>query len=78
MARFSQMPVGDARPAQTSEAEELIRRAAAWARERPDVRGLALVGSRARGTGGAESDIDLVLLTRDARSYLEDDVGSRA
>ena len=73
MARFSQMPVGDARPARGREAEELIRRAVGRARERPDVRGLGLVGSRARGTGSVESDIDLVLLTHDTRSYLEDD-----
>jgi hypothetical protein len=34
-----------------------------WARARPDVRGVALVGSHARGTARPDSDIDVAMLT---------------
>ncbi len=33
-----------------------------WAKSRPDIRGIALVGSHARGTAGPASDIDLMVL----------------
>ena len=36
---------------------------AAWARTQPDVRGVALVGSHARGRARLGSDVDLVVLT---------------
>ncbi len=42
-----------------------------WAKERPDVIGVALVGSWAHGTPRAESDVDLVLLVRDPEIYRE-------
>jgi predicted nucleotidyltransferase len=45
------------------EVDEVVRRVAEWARDRDDVRALALVGSRARGDARADSDVDLVLLT---------------
>ena len=41
----------------------MVRRVADWARERDDVRAVALVGSWARGTAQVGSDVDLVLLT---------------
>jgi Nucleotidyltransferase domain len=44
---------------------ELLERATAWARRRPDIRGLALVGSWARGSARTDSDVDLVVLTTD-------------
>jgi predicted nucleotidyltransferase len=41
----------------------LLRSVAAWAEERSDVVGVALVGSYARDTAKASSDIDLVILS---------------
>jgi uncharacterized protein len=52
---------------------ELLERATAWARRRPDIRGLALVGSWARGSARADSDVDLVVLTTGPDRYLDDD-----
>jgi predicted nucleotidyltransferase len=43
-----------------------------WASEQPDVQGIALVGSYARGTAGDDSDLDLVILTNRPPKYLED------
>ncbi len=43
----------------------------AWASAQPDVQGIALVGSYARGTAGDDSDIDLVILTEQPSNYLE-------
>lgn len=42
-----------------------------WASDQPDVQGVALVGSYARGTAGDDSDIDLVILTEKPSNYLE-------
>jgi predicted nucleotidyltransferase len=42
--------------------ESLLDRLLEWAAGRPDVRAVALVGSHARGTPRADSDVDLVLL----------------
>jgi hypothetical protein len=44
----------------------------AWASDQPDVQGIALVGSYARGEARADSDIDLVLLTDQFPKYVED------
>jgi hypothetical protein len=43
-----------------------------WAAGRPDLLGVALVGSCARGSARTSSDIDLVLLTTEPESYLGD------
>jgi predicted nucleotidyltransferase len=43
---------------------------AQWASARPDIRGVALVGSHARGQAHEDSDIDLVLLVDDPEKYL--------
>jgi uncharacterized protein len=51
------------------EVRELTERIAAWAGERADVRGLALVGSWTRGEPGPESDLDVLLLTTDPEAY---------
>jgi nucleotidyltransferase-like protein len=40
-----------------------------WARGRPDVHALALVGSWARGSAAPTSDVDLICLTGDIRLY---------
>ena len=49
----------------------LLDEATAWASERPDVVGLALVGSHARGTARSDSDVDLILLCTDPNSMLD-------
>jgi predicted nucleotidyltransferase len=45
------------------EADRLLRGFAAWAEKEPFVRGLALVGSWARGTARDDPDLDLRALT---------------
>lgn len=47
----------------------VIRR---WAAERLDLRAVALVGSWARGAARPDSDVDVVLLTEDQATYLQD------
>jgi uncharacterized protein len=51
--------------------DAIIDRVIDWARGRPDVVGLALVGSCARGTARPESDIDLILLTDEPAAYVQ-------
>jgi hypothetical protein len=56
---------------------------ARWAGGRPDLRAVALVGSRARGEARPDSDVDLVFLTDDPAAYIERDdwafeLGARA
>ena len=51
-------------------ASAVALRVVRWAAARPDVRAVALAGSRARGTARPESDVDLVLLVDDPRAYL--------
>lgn len=43
-----------------------------WASDQPDVQGIALVGSYARGAPRDDSDIDLVILTEQPKTYLDD------
>ena len=43
-----------------------------WASDQPDVQGIALVGSYARGEARIDSDVDLVLLTDQPSKYLDD------
>ena len=45
---------------------------AAWAAQRGDVVGVALVGSYARGTAGPDSDVDVVILAEDPERLLSD------
>jgi predicted nucleotidyltransferase len=58
---------------QPARIEEVLERTVAWARQQPDIRGLALVGSWARGGARADSDVDLVVLTSRRDRYLEED-----
>ena len=51
----------------------MVERVRAWARARPDVLAVARAGSEARGTAGPDSDVDLVLLTREPATYLAPD-----
>jgi hypothetical protein len=50
-------------PARASEVQVVVEHFTRWAHRHADVRGLALVGSWARGTAGEQSDVDLVALT---------------
>jgi predicted nucleotidyltransferase len=50
--------------------ERLLGVVVSWARQRPDVRGVALVGSWARGAARPDSDVDLVVLTDDPDGYV--------
>ena len=43
-----------------------------WAASRPDVHGLALVGSYARGKATPESDVDLLFLVENVEGFLSD------
>jgi hypothetical protein len=43
-----------------------------WAASQPDIKGIAFVGSYARGTSGADSDLDLIVLTSNPNRYLKD------
>lgn len=62
----------------------LLERVVAWARAKSDVRGVALVGSWARGAPGMASDVDLILLTAHpewytaADDWIEEVVGEAA
>jgi len=49
----------------------LLALIATWAAHRNDIVGLALVGSRARGTARPDSDVDLIVLTPQPESFRE-------
>jgi len=42
-----------------------------WAKEKPDIEGVALVGSHARGMATEDSDVDLMILSTERTRYLE-------
>ena len=42
-----------------------------WASAQPDISGVALVGSYARGAARQDSDIDLMILTTDVERYFQ-------
>lgn len=52
-------------------ANTLINAVVNWAQDRPDILGIALVGSHARGEARIDSDIDLVLLASDPQQYID-------
>lgn len=67
-------PVPRVFPGRTrAEVTDVLRRAIEWSSSHADARGLALVGSEARGDARPDSDVDLVLLTEEVRSYVESD-----
>jgi predicted nucleotidyltransferase len=47
----------------------IVRVVLAWATAQPKIRAVALIGSHARGTARADSDIDLMLLATDPDSF---------
>lgn len=55
-----------------TEYERVVVAVSDWAAQRPDIRGVAVVGSWARGTARMDSDIDFVVLTDRADLYIDD------
>jgi SAM-dependent methyltransferase len=55
------------------EVQKLLVALPAWARARSDVEAVALVGSWARRTPRADSDVDVVILTNESELYLKDE-----
>ncbi|MFD2416740.1 nucleotidyltransferase domain-containing protein [Amycolatopsis pigmentata] len=58
-------------PERAAEIKDVVHRVTRWVSDRSDVVGLLLVGSCARGAARPDSDIDLVLLTRDTTHYTD-------
>jgi RimJ/RimL family protein N-acetyltransferase/predicted nucleotidyltransferase len=58
---------------ESDQAAAMLDHVAQWARSRPDMVAVAVVGSRARGTARGDSDLDLVLLSRDPERYFRDE-----
>lgn len=52
-------------------AERFLGQVVGWTRNRKDVLGILLVGSWARGSARADSDLDLVLLVENAQFHVE-------
>ena len=52
--------------------EQILEAVTAWAVGRPEIRGVALVGSHARGTAGPDSDVDLVIVTERPRELVQE------
>jgi len=50
------------------QAERILQIIVDWAKKQPTIQAVAVVGSHARGTARAESDIDLVLLVTNPRA----------
>jgi uncharacterized protein len=49
--------------------ERIIETIVNWAKEQPTVQAVAVVGSYARGTARADSDLDVVVLTTNPQSF---------
>ncbi len=52
--------------------ESFLSQVKSWAAQQPDIAGMLLVGSYARGAARPDSDIDLVILTSNPGRYLDD------
>ena len=52
-----------------TDVDELVAGFVQWAEARPDVAGVALVGSHARGAARADSDVDILIVTDDPPAY---------
>lgn len=63
--------------ARERDVQHLIDDLAVWARKRSDLRGIALVGSWARGSARMDSDVDVILLTDEAAEYIEKEQWAR-
>lgn len=54
----------------TNSVEEFLNLIERWANNKPDIIGVALVGSHARNEARLDSDIDLVILCKEPNIYL--------
>ncbi|MGB3294255.1 MAG: nucleotidyltransferase domain-containing protein [Phormidesmis sp.] len=54
---------------QTAKGDSILNQAVQWSKRRTDIVAAALVGSWARGTAHADSDVDLMFLTPNAVAY---------
>ena len=54
----------------TKHINALLTKVTDWAKDQPDIFGVALVGSYARDQAREDSDIDLIILTNDPAKYL--------
>jgi predicted nucleotidyltransferase len=63
---------------QDEHAQRIIQIVLEWAKALPTICAVALVGSHARGTARADSDIDLIVLTTDPQRFRADTVWLRA
>ncbi len=54
------------------EIEQFLSQVKTWAEQQPDITGVLLVGSYARGTARPDSDVDLMVLTTSPQRYLDD------
>jgi hypothetical protein len=57
--------------------EDFLSQVIGWASGRSDIRGVALVGSHARGTGRPDSDVDLVILATEPEQFVNDTAWTR-
>ncbi len=57
--------------------EDFLSQVVGWASGRSDIRGVALVGSHARGTARPDSDVDLVILATEPEYYVNDTAWTR-
>ncbi len=57
--------------------EDFLSQVVGWAADRSDIRGVALVGSHARGTARPDSDVDVVILATEPEQYVNDTAWTR-
>ncbi len=50
---------------------QFLSHIATWAEQQPDISGVLLVGSHARGTARPDSDVDFVILTTNPERYVD-------
>ena len=63
---------------QNEHAQRIVQIVLEWAKAQPTICAVALVGSHARGTARADSDIDLIVLTTDPQCFRADTAWLRA
>ena len=56
-----------------NEVQAVLEKVVAWANTQSDIEGVAFVGSWARDEGRMDSDVDLLVLTKDPEKYIAND-----
>ncbi len=54
--------------------DQFLEKFKQWAANQDNIKAVALVGSYARGTAEPDSDVDLVIITNNPKSFLENDL----